>query len=149
MEKIKETKYNDWFRNTFLNSFGLCEHKDISEKQGKIFEKYLKEEPENWRHANAFYYSGIISGKKVRLQESSVYNGCTKGHTKTLYRTVYSVTIKADNTVEENEIKEKIKKLNKDFDIAIEAKASDEELDKLENEIDLLYKELDSLRFNF
>ena len=64
MEKIRETKYNEWFRNTFLESFGHCKGKQISEKQGLIFEKYLKEDPENWRHANAFYYSGIISGKK-------------------------------------------------------------------------------------
>lgn len=75
MEKIRETKYNEWFRNTFLESFGHCKGKQISEKQGLIFEKYLKEDPENWRHANAFYYSGIISGKKIRLQESSAYNG--------------------------------------------------------------------------
>ena len=49
MEKIRETKYNEWFRNIFLESFGHCKNKQISEKQGLIFEKYLKEDPENWR----------------------------------------------------------------------------------------------------
>lgn len=147
MEKIRETKYNDWFRNVFLESFGLCENKSISEKQAKIFERNLKEEPDNWKHANAFYYSGIVSGKKIRLQESSVYNGCTKGHTKTLYRTVYSLTIKADNTEAENEIRKEIKALNEKWDDLYNQKASDEELNNLENEIDLLYKKLDQLRF--
>ena len=27
MEKIRETKYNEWFRNTFLESFGHCNGK--------------------------------------------------------------------------------------------------------------------------
>lgn len=147
MEKIRETKYNEWFRNTFLESFGHCKGKQISEKQGLIFEKYLKEDPENWRHANAFYYSGIISGKKIRLQESSAYNGSTKGHTRTLYRTVYYITIQADNTKEENEIKQEIEWLNKKFDISIEFGASDEELDEIENKIDLLCDKLNVLRF--
>lgn len=44
MEKIRETKYNEWFRNIFLESFGHCKSKQISEKQGLIFEKYLKED---------------------------------------------------------------------------------------------------------
>lgn len=147
MEKIKETKYNEWFRNVFLESFGFCEYKNISEKQGLIFEKYLKEEPDNWRHANAFYYSGIIAGKKIRLQESSAYNGCTKGHTKTLYRTVYSVTIKADNTEEENQIRKEIKEFNNAFYTAADSGASDEELDSIEEKLDSLYKILDELRF--
>lgn len=147
MEKIRETKYNEWFRNTFLESFGHCKSKQISEKQGLIFEKYLKEDPENWRHANAFYYSGIISGKKIRLQESSVYNGSTKGHKKVLYRTVYYITIQADNTKEESEIRQEIERLNKKFNISIESGASDEELDEIENKIDLLCDKLNVLRF--
>lgn len=128
MEKIRETKYNEWFRNTFLESFGHCKGKQISEKQGLIFEKYLKEDPENWRHANAFYYSGIISGKKIRLQESSTYNGSTKGHTRTLYRTVYYITIYEEsdengNTIvinDKNEILSNNVFANNDFMQALE-----------------------------
>lgn len=147
MKKIKETKYNEWFRNVFLLSFGTCEHKKITEKQGQIFEKYLEEELENWKHSNAYYYSGIISGKKIRLQESSVYNGCTKGHTKTLYKSVYSVTIKEDNTEQEKQIKREIEQLERDFDIAADNSASDAELDKIEDKIDDLYDKLKELRF--
>ena len=147
MKKIKETKYNDWFRNVFLESFGICDHKEISEKQGMIFKRYLEEESDNWRHSNAFYYSGIISGKKIRLQESSVYNGSTKGHTKTLYRSVYYITIQTDNTEEENKIRKEIDKLNKDWDISYNSGANDEELDEIEEKIHDLYKKLNELRF--
>lgn len=31
----------DWFKNTFLPSFGICNGKRISEKQYNIFVKYL------------------------------------------------------------------------------------------------------------
>lgn len=147
MKKIKETKYNEWFRNVFLESFENCKSKQVSEKQGMIFKKYLKEESENWRHKNAFYYSGIVSDKKIRLQESGVYNGSTKGHTKTLYRAVYYLTIQPDNTKEENIIQKEIEQLNNEFDISIESGASDEELDEIENKIDLLYNKLNILRF--
>jgi hypothetical protein len=147
MVKIKETKYNEWFRNVFLESFGLCKSKQISEKQGLIFERYLKEEEDNWRHHNAYYYSGIISGKMVRLQESSVFNGCTKGHTKTLYRTVYYITIQSDNTEEESELRAKIEKLDKLWNTKFDSNSEDAELDKIEAEIDSLQEKLNNLRF--
>lgn len=73
--------------------------------------------------------------------------GSTKGHTRTLYRTVYYITIQADNTKEENEIKQEIERLNKKFDISIESGVSDEELDEIENKIDLLCDKLNVLRF--
>ena len=76
-----------------------------------------------------------------------MYNGSTKGHKKVLYRTVYYITIQADNTKEENEIRQEIERLNKKFDISIESGASDEELDEIENKIDLLCDKLNVLRF--
>lgn len=57
------------------------------------------------------------------------------------------ITIQADNTKEENEIKQEIEQLNKKFDISIESGASDEELDEIENKIDLLCDKLNVLRF--
>ena len=53
------------------------------------------------------------------------------------------MTIKADNTEAENEIRKEIKALNEKWDDLYNQKASDEELNNLENEIDLLYKKLD------
>lgn len=146
MEKIKETKKNEWFRNAFLVSFGFCENKSISEKQADVFKKYLKENSNNYKNTNAYYYYGIISGKKIKLQESSVFDGSTKGH-KTLYRYDYSLTIKPDNTDAENHIKNEIKKLNEKFNELCKQNASDDVLDEIENKIDSLYGELHRIKF--
>lgn len=145
MMKIKETKKNEWFRNIFLESFGFCENRSISEKQAEIFKRNLKEIPD--KHDNAYYYCGIIANKKIKLQESSVYNGCTAGHAKTLYRSIYSLTIKQDNTEKENQIRKEIDRLEEKFDILCDQNANDDILDEIENKIDSLYYELSSIKF--
>ena len=75
VKKIRNTKYNEWFRETFLTSFGKCHNMQISEKQGRIFERYLEDDPNNWRHENSSYYKGIVDGLYIRLQASGTYNG--------------------------------------------------------------------------
>lgn len=147
MKTIKETKYNKWFREIFLPSFGECKGKQITEKQARIFEKYLKEEEDNWKHSNAFYYSGIICGKKVRLQESRCYNGTgyNSNGRVALYREIFFVTIKTDNTDKINALRAEIKSLDKKYDELLDNNASDAELDMIDNAIDELYKTIDNL----
>lgn len=123
VKKIRNTKYNEWFRETFLTSFGKCHNMQISEKQGRIFERYLEDDPNNWRHENSSYYKGIVNGLYIRLQASGAYNGTAYTSTgrKTLYRTVYFLTIAEDQTEKEINI--------------------GKELEILENKIDTMYKE--------
>lgn len=143
-KKIRNTKYNTWFREIFLTSFGKCYHKQISEKQGEIFERYLEEEPENWRHANANYYSGIINGLFIRLQASGAYNGTTYTATgrKTLYRTVYSLTIAEDQTEKEIEIREELEALEKKIDAMYDENPDDPAIDAEEEKEAALQKQL-------
>ena len=121
-KKIKNTKSNAWFRETFLPSFGKCHHKPISEKQGEIFKRYLEEVPENWKHANADYYSGIVNGLFVKLQASGAYNGSmyTVTGRKTLYRTIYSLTIADDQTEREIAIRKELETLEEKIDAMYE-----------------------------
>lgn len=143
MEKIKTR--NKWFLETFLPSFGLCKGKQISEKQGEIFRKYLNEE--DYSSRNSYYYSGMANGLLVKLQQSSAYNGSAYTSTgrKTLYRTVYFLSIKKDTSERENEIRAELEKINEMWDNAEKAGASDEELDKIEDMDAQLYNELREL----
>lgn len=140
-KKIRNTKHNAWFRETFLTSFGKCYHKQISEKQGEIFERYLQEDPENWRHANASYYSGIVDGLFIRIQASGAYNGTATGR-KTLYRTVYSLTIAEDQTEKEIEIREKLEALEKKIDAMYDENPDDPAIDAEEEKEAALQKQL-------
>lgn len=81
-----------WFKEVFLSSFENCNGKRVSEKQGQIFEKYLDFESER---DNATYYSKIVDNRKIRLQVSSVFNGCyyDKKGRHTSYKTEYYITI--------------------------------------------------------
>ena len=85
-----------WFKEVFLPSFEDCKGKRVSEKQGMIFEKYLDFEK---GRDNAEYYSKVIDGKKIRLQKSSVFNGCYYNKTgrHTNYRNEYYVTIESNS----------------------------------------------------
>lgn len=143
MEKIRTR--NKWFLETFLPSFGLCKGKQISEKQGEIFRKYLNEE--DYTSRNAYYYSGIANGLLVKLQQSWAYNGSTYTCTgrKTLYRTVYFLSIKEDTHKRENEIRAELEKIKEMWDNAEKAGASDEELDRIEDMDARLYNELREL----
>ena len=143
-KKIRNTKNNAWFRETFLTSFGKCYHKQISEKQGEIFERYLQEEPENWRHANASYYGGIINGLFVRIQVSGAYNGTAYTSTgrKTLYRSVYSLTIAEDQTEKEIEIREKLEALEKKIDAMYDENPDNPAIDAEEEKEAALQKQL-------
>lgn len=84
-----------WFKEVFLPSFEDCKGRRVSEKQGMIFEKYLDFEKEI---DNAYYYSKEINGKKIRLQVSSVFNGCyyNKSGRHTSYRTEYYIDIESN-----------------------------------------------------
>lgn len=143
-KKIRNTKNNAWFRETFLTSFGKCYHKQISEKQGEIFERYLQEEPENWRHANASYYGGIVNGLFVRIQVSGAYNGTAYTSTgrKTLYRSVYSLTIAEDQTEKEIEIREKLEALEKKIDAMYDENPDNPAIDAEEEKEAALQKQL-------
>lgn len=138
-KKIRNTKYNAWFRETFLTSFGKC-----YQKQGEIFERYLQEEPENWRHANASYYGGIVNGLFVRVQVSGAYNGTAYTATgrKTLYRSVYSLTIAEDQTEKEIEIREKLEALEKKIDAMYDENPDNPAIDAEEEKEAALRKQL-------
>lgn len=130
---VKSTKSNEWFRSVFLESFGLCRDKKLSEKQGKIFERYLKP---SCRYGASQTFSEVIDGKIVKL--SKVFNRMG---------TYYYVTIQADNFEEEERLKKEFDQLNEKFDIMIESGATDEELDNIEKEIDNVLDALQVLRF--
>lgn len=119
VKRIKRTKSNSWFIEKFLPSFKNCYHKQISEKQGKIFEKYLEEDPNNWKHANASYYKGIADGLYIRLQVSGAYNGTAYTSTgrKTLYRAVYALTVTEDQTEKEILIHQELEAIGKKIDV--------------------------------
>lgn len=143
-KKIRNTKNNAWFRETFLTSFGKCYHKQISEKQGEIFERYLQEEPENWKHANASYYGGIVNGLFVRIQVSGAYNGTAYTATgrRTLYRSVYSLTIADDQTEKEIEIREKLEALEEKIDAMYDENSDNLAIDAEEEKEAALQKQL-------
>ena len=83
-----------------------------------------------------------------RLEKQNIMNGLEIHFLKVSdIAMANKITIQADNTKEENEIKQEIEQLNKKFDISIESGASDEELDEIENKIDLLCDKLNVLRF--
>lgn len=84
-----------WFKEIFLPSFEDCKGKRISEKQGMIFEKYLDFEDSK---DNAEYFSKVVNGRKIKLQKSSVFNGCYYNKTgrHTNYRNEYYVTIESN-----------------------------------------------------
>lgn len=70
-------KLNKWFEEQFLPSFQLgCQQ--ISERQFRIFEKYLIEDSENWRSNNIEYWRGIVNGFCVTASRHSVWNGTLK-----------------------------------------------------------------------
>ena len=85
-----------WFKEVFLPSLEDCKGKRISEKQGMIFEKYLDFDYSN---DNAEYFIKIINGKKIKLQKSSVFNGCyyNKSGRHTNHKTEYYVTIESNS----------------------------------------------------
>lgn len=84
-----------WFKEVFLPSFEDCKGKRVSEKQGQIFEKYLDFDYSN---DNAEYFKKVIDGKKIKLQKSSVFNGCyyNKSGRHTSYKTEYYITIESN-----------------------------------------------------
>lgn len=145
VKKIRNTKHNEWFRETFLNSFGECLHKQISEKQGEIFERYLEEDSNNWRHANSSYYKGIVNGLYIRLQASGAYNGTAYTSTgrETLYRTVYFLTIAKDQTEREISIREKLEVLEDKIDAMYDKNPDDPSIDEEEKIETDLYSQLD------
>lgn len=81
-----------WFKEVFLSSFENCKGKRVSEKQGMIFEKYLDFDYSN---DNAEYFIKVVDSRKVKLQKSSVFNGCyyDKKGRHTNYKTEYYITI--------------------------------------------------------
>lgn len=143
MKNIKSR--NKWFLETFLPSFGLCKGKQISEKQGDIFVRYLNEEDYSTR--NSYYYSGMVNGLMIKLQESWAYNGSAYTGTgrKALYRTVYFLSIKEDTSEREKEIRAELENLKEMWDNAYNSGASDEELDEIEAMDGKLYTELRGL----
>lgn len=143
MKNIKSR--NKWFLETFLPSFGLCKGKQISEKQGDIFVRYLNEEDYSTR--NSYYYSGMVNGLMIKLQESWAYNGSAYTSTgrKALYRTVYFLSIKEDTSEREKEIRAELENLKEMWDNAYNSGASDEELDEIEAMDGKLYTELRGL----
>lgn len=84
-----------WFKEVFLPSFEDCKGKRVSEKQGQIFEKYLNFDYSN---DNVEYFTKVIDGKKIKLQKSSVFNGCyyNKSGRHTNYKTEYYITIESN-----------------------------------------------------
>lgn len=143
MDKIRTR--NKWFLETFLPSFGLCNGKQISQKQGEIFVRYLNRD--DYVSENAYHYSGMVNGLLIKLQESGAYNGSAYTSTgrKTLYRTVYFLSIKEDTSERENEIREELEKVKEMWDNAYNAGASEEELDRIEDMDAKLYNELRGL----
>lgn len=81
-----------WFKEVFLPSFERGTKK-ISEKQAEIFKKYLSE---SYEKDNGEYFTSVIDGISITLQDSLVFNGCyydKKGrHTK--YYHEYYLTIR-------------------------------------------------------
>lgn len=144
VKKIRNTKYNEWFREIFLTSFGKCHNMQISEKQGRIFERYLEDDPNNWRHENSSYYKGIVNGLYVRLQASGAYNGTAYTSTgrKTLYRTVYFLTIAEDQTEKEINIGKELEILENKIDTMYEENSDNPAIGVEEEKEDYLYNQL-------
>ena len=147
VRRIENTKSNVWFREKFLPSFENCYHKQISEKQGKIFERYLEECPDNWRHRNASYFNGIVNGLYVRLQVSSAYNGSVSTATglKTLYRAVYTLTVTADQTEKEILIHQELEALGKKIDAMCDEDPGNPLIDEEEVKETDLYNQLNEI----
>jgi len=57
----------EWFKNTFLLSFGECTSKRITEKQADIFKRYLKKQDQCLLSQKATSYVKIIDNKKIEL----------------------------------------------------------------------------------
>lgn len=128
---------NTWFTEKFLPSFGMCDGKHITEKQANIFIKYLKNERDSFKSR---IYWDYVNGFLVELQESSIFNGScydSKGR-HTLYKTIYSMTIKKDTRKEREEVKKQIAELDKKANAMYEESGNTPELDKIDDEIDRL-----------
>ena len=128
-------KRNAWFEEQFLPSFQPgCQQ--ISERQFRIFEKYLIEDSENWRSNNIEYWRGIVNGFCVTASRHSVWNGTkynSNGRTW-MTRKVYEVRIAIDPTEEILKVSEELEELKKVLDAAYDDESvSDDELDKLED----------------
>ena len=116
-----------WFKEIFLPSFEECNNKKITEKQAIIFKKYLNFE-------SVKRYSSIINGKIIILE-------CFP-HLKWIE---YYLTIKKDNSETIKSLRNTIKYLEEDWDIAF--KENDEnkmgniekEINKIEKMIQRLY----------
>lgn len=64
-----------WFKDIFLKSFEIGKELRISEKQFRIFEKYLKESPRNMGYdgKTTFQVEGIIDGLTIVAYEWFCY----------------------------------------------------------------------------
>lgn len=118
-------KVNKWFED-FLQSFGACNAKPVSDRQYAIFVKYGTTETSRYTETA----TGTTKVLKFRATKYFVSG-----------KPRFQVTITENNTNRVEELKAEIEKLDNLLDTDI----SDSEYEMIENRIRQLYKEVGSL----